>query len=334
MRFKKIGSSGPLVSQLGMGCLHFGIYLPQDQVMSLVSMAIDNGITFFDTAPIYGGNQSETLLGKAIVGKRDGIFISTKVGLEEIKNKEGMFSVQSIPLNKVLINKFVDSSLRMLAIEKIDLLQLHAFNKQTNFYELFLGIEELIYKEKIDYFGVSNYDSTELISMIKCMPVSLRTRFITCQVHYNFLERRAEQEIFALCKENSLGIIVNRVLARGLLGGKYSNSADFPSNSRAALSKRVAESFTYDMLCVAEAVTDFSRRINRSPAEVVINWTLKNDSVTTVLTGTRNENQLKECINAFQWLLDDDQFQDLEKILEKNLYQSKAKLAPLNFFEK
>lgn len=333
MILRALGQHGPLVSEIGLGTLHFGAFVDQRQATELVHKALDCNVTFFDTAPIYGNARSESILGGALQGKRSKAVVSTKVGLAKMTHPDGRFGVQTVPLSKELLRTSVESSLRALRIDTIDLLQLHAFDHGTTVMETLQGLEDLILSGKVRYFGSSNYNLEELKILIENLPISLRNKYVSFQAHYNLVERRAEDELLPTCAKYGLGMIVNRALARGLLTGKYLPGKQFPEKSRGVISHRVRDTITEEILELIGALNDFSQSMGHSFTELALNWALRSPEISVALVGVRDCGQLTTCINATDWKLLPDEIIEINKIIENFGFSRRVRQMPENFFE-
>ena len=333
MKLRQLGKSGPYVSEIGLGTLHFGVYLSNQQSAEIIHTAVDLGINFFDTSPIYGSGYSEEILGNATKYIKNKIFISTKVGLRP-GNKGTKFNVEVHPLDKRTLIDSVEKSLKNLNIESINLLQLHAFNLDTPLDETMEGILLLIKSGKIQYFGVSNYDASELELLTEGLPPPLVDKFISFQTHYNILERRAEVDLIPDCKKSGLGVIVNRALARGMLSGQYTSIHDVPKNSRADLSPRIKDSINERNLKTISSLKAYAELNQISCAALALRWTLSQDNITTSLIGVRSLKQLEECAAASDITLTNQNLEDIDGIMLSSDPEKKYLQTPVYFFEK
>lgn len=333
MILRTLGENGPVVSEIGLGTLHFGAFLDERQSTALVHQALDQDVNFFDTAPIYGNARSESILGRALRGKRSKAIVSTKVGLKAIRHPNGRFGVKALPLTAEFVKVSVESSLRALQVETIDVLQLHAFDHETPLAETFRGLEDMIQAGKIQYFGSSNYSRPELETIIGRMPSSLIDKHISVQAHYNLLERRAETCLLPQCRISSLGLIVNRVFARGVLTGKYVLGKQFPAQSRGVLSPRVRETITPDVLEIVAALADFARSCGRNCSELALRWAMRKPEISLALVGVRNCAQLETCLNACDWNLSPDELAAVEEIVSRFGFDQRVHEMPAVFFE-
>lgn len=316
-------------SSLGFGTLHLGSSLDRPASKELILHAIEQGITFFDTAPLYGNGYSEEILGDALSETRQEIFISTKVGLQISKRADGIFGVEIAKLNANTLKKSVEKSLQNLRRESIDLLMLHAFDPHTNLDETIQALYNLYKEGKIKNIGCSNYNPEQLKKLLKHNLNDLP--FIAAQCHYNMIERRAGQIFIPFCKKKGISVIVNRALARGALSGQYKPGQLFDTDSRAAKSPRIQKWLTEKKLMLLETLTSIAKEHGTSLEKISLKWLLRNHSQMVVLLGVRNKSQLEECLKISSSRLDDAIFDKIETALknEQTIYR-----LPPRYFEK
>ncbi|MDD5634320.1 MAG: aldo/keto reductase, partial [Candidatus Omnitrophica bacterium] len=214
MKYRKIGNSDLEVSVVALGTWVFGgdSWGVADDTMSVkvAEKAIEKGINFIDTAPVYGSGRSEEIVGKAIQNKRDKVFLATKCGLEQKGS-----SIRA-NLKKEFIRTEIENSLRRLKVEMIDLYQCHWPDPNTPVEETFGELNKLIKEGKIRYIGVSNFDKKVLEDACQ------QANIVSNQVQYSILERKIEKELVPFCKEKNISILSYGALGGGILTGKYS----------------------------------------------------------------------------------------------------------------
>ena len=330
-----LGVSGIEVSNIGLGTLHYGIYLDESQSINQVHYALDNGINFIDTAPLYGNGSSETILGKALKGKREQAIVTTKFGLKSSCNNN-KFSVDVCSLTDAYIKESLNNSLKALKTDYVDLFMVHAFDQSVPQEEILSTLSKLKDDGKVRAIGCSNYSPEEIDLTIK---VKNRNRnrvasLEAAQVHYNMLERKAEKAFLEKCNNNNIAVICNRALYRGLLTGKYKNGMELPEKSRANDSVRIRNLLNDKILLLVKELEEYCLLHDKSVSELAIAWLLKKRFVTTVLIGARNKIQLANCIKARDWNLTAETVNQVEKIIsryfsEENLYSN-----PNVFFER
>ncbi|MDP8244282.1 MAG: aldo/keto reductase [Candidatus Hinthialibacter antarcticus] len=310
---RKLGSSSLHSSILGLGALHFGVFLDEKESTLLLNNALDQGITFIDTAPLYGNGQSEAIVGSALKGRRDEVILSTKAGLIPTKRADGSFAVKLDSLTEKSLRSHVESSLRALRTDRIDLFQLHAFNPSTPLDETLGALDALKQEGKILAYGCSNFSPSQLNAINRIADACKYNRMVSYQAHFNMIERRVDVEARPLCVQENTGIICNRALARGLLTGKYIRGQAAPPESRAATSQRVSRWLTESTYSLVESLSEIATCYGKTLVELAIAWLLSRLGVCTALVGVRNNAQLTECVNGASWVLEKDEVQQIDE---------------------
>ena len=239
MDFRPLGSSGLMVSALGVGCNAFGRRVDQDGVVSILSAARDHGVTLLDTADIYGGEpgQSEAMLGKALQGQRDEFVVATKFGMDMQGTNGDDFGALG---SRRYVRRAVEASLRRLQTDHIDLYQLHRPDPLTPVEETLGALNDLVREGKLLYVGCSNFDGWQVAHASWTSATAGLASFVSVQNEYSPLDRSVEDEVTPACERFGLGILPFFPLARGLLTGKYQRGAAAPQGSRAARSRPTA----------------------------------------------------------------------------------------------
>lgn len=333
MKYINFGTSKH-VSVLALGGLHFGVFMSQEETKHLIFFAKDNGINFIDTSPIYGSGNSESIIGKSIKNFRKDFFIATKVGLKKVINKQGNFGVEVYPLTKKNIIGSVDNSLKCLKTDYIDLLQLHTYDKETDLYETLDALYELKKTGKALNFGFCNYSNGNQVYDLVTKAKNIGVTFASCQLHYNLIEKRAEDELIPAFKKNDIMLLTHHSLARGILTGKYLPNKPIPEGSRASISERVSRWLLPDILNFMQDLKKLSESINCSTTSFVINWLVNNENVSGILVGARDKNQLKQIIKGVDKKIIKDKFSLIDKLIRKNNLLKYTKEMPLWFQEK
>jgi aryl-alcohol dehydrogenase-like predicted oxidoreductase len=215
MRTRTLGDDGPEVSVVGLGTNNFGTRIEYQSSRAVVDVAIDAGITLFDTADIYGQGTSEEHIGRALVGRRDRVLIATKFGKpmhERPEERRG---------SRDYIRWAVESSLRRLRTDVIDLYQMHEPDEGTPIEETLGALHELLEEGKVRYVGSSNYSAQQIERADRTARERKLTRFVSAQNEYSLLERDAEDELLPACERLGIGVLPFFPLASGLLTGKY-----------------------------------------------------------------------------------------------------------------
>lgn len=320
-----------LFSSFGIGALHFGSSIDKSLCKQIVYKALDLGISFFDTSPLYGNSHSEEVLGEICADLPQPVFIATKVGLKASQRKDGKFGVEVIPLTEKNLRESVENSLRKLKRTQIDLLMLHAFDAKTPLAETLDALIALHREGKIRFFGCSNYNPQQLKTLLREVDKKSCRFLVAAQCHYNMVERRAENAFIPLCDKHEIRVIVNRALARGALSGQYTVLNQYPTESRAAKSWRVRNWLKPERLALLETLSRLSSQNKLSLTEVALIWLKKKYPNSLPLLGVRNVEQLVQCATSGNRLLEDALFNEIETLIDKepHVYSS-----PPRYFEK
>lgn len=315
MRYRLMGRTGLLVSELCLGTMTFGGKdfwevigrQGQETVNSIVDRSIDGGINFIDTANIYSYGESETLLGKAIEGKRDNLIIATKV--------RGRMSeeVNSVGLTRHHIMHSVEDSLKRLNTDYIDLYQIHGFDPVTPLEETLRALDDLVRSGKVRYIGCSNLAAWQLM---KALGISERfglSRFETIQSYYTIAGRDLEREIVPLVQDQNVGVLVWSPLAGGLLSGKFYRDGEGPEDARRASFDfpPVNKDRVFD---VVDVMREVAKEHEVSVAQIALAWLLHQPFVTSVIIGAKKMEQLEDNLNAPNVLLTHDQMARLDEV--------------------
>lgn len=307
--YRKLGRTDISVSTIAFGAWGIGGYpfwesKGDDESIRAIGTALDAGINFFDTAPVYGFGRSEELIGKALKGKRDKAVIATKCGL--LWKKEDEKSIHNV-LKPASVRQEVENSLRRLNTDRIDLYQIH-WPSQTEPPEPALEEMARLKEEgKILAIGVSNFDIDLMKRSVKV------TQIDSLQPKYNLLEREAEQELLPFCGDNRIGVIVYSPLASGLLTGKYSSTSkftDWRGSGRFGIFRKETIEDAYKKVERLKAV---AAKTGRAPAELSINWVLANPNVTSALVGVKDAKQVEENVEYLLEPLTKEEKEDVEE---------------------
>jgi aryl-alcohol dehydrogenase-like predicted oxidoreductase len=257
------------------------------------------------------------------------VLISTKAGLRPIVNKDGIFGVEVEALTKANISRSVEKSLERLETDHVDLFQLHAFDDRTPISETLGVLEDLKKQGKIRAYGCSNYGPEQLESTL-----AQGAGFSSCQVHYNLIERRAEEKLSRTCEAKGIGMICNRALARGLLSGKYKKDQPVPEGSRAATSQRIRRTLDVQSLDLVATLERYAASRGHSAVELALAWLLSRKFVAVVLIGARDARQLEGCVKALEWKLSGQDLSQIDQLIERSGQMPKVLANPETFFEK
>ena len=302
------------LSCLGLGGWQLGGHgwgkVSEKEMIKAIHRAVDNGITVFDTAPIYGLGRSEEMLGKSLGAKRRNIVIATKVGLVWKTSKTFEKFTDISPAN---IAREVDMSLKRLKTDYIDLCQIHWPDPNTPIKDTLLAMGKLKQSGKICCIGCCNFPLGLLKESLKYGEIK------TVQIPYNLIDRKVEEHLLPFCKENDIAVLAYSPIARGLLTGKYDRNASFERDDHR--SRNTDEYFQgnafLENLEIVDRVRFIAKRSNRTPAQIALRWVLENPCVTTVLFGAKDVAQVEENVVASNFTLSEGDMEFLSKRFQK-----------------
>ena len=311
METRFLGRSGLKVSALGFGAGTFGGKGPLfgawgntgvAQARRLIDISLDAGVNFFDTADVYSDGASESILGEALRGRRDRVVLSSKTGLRlgDGPNDAGT--------SRQRLLTAVDASLRRLGTDYLDLLQLHAFDAMTPVEETLSTLDDLVRAGKLRYLGVSNFSGWQLMKSLSVAERHGWTRYVANQTYYSLIGRDYEWELMPLGLDQGVGAVVWSPLGWGRLTGKIRRGQPLPTTSRLHDTADIGPPVDPERLFrVIDALEDVAGETGKSVPEVAINWLLHRPTVSTVLIGARNEEQLRQNLGAAGWSLTTEQ---------------------------
>ena len=316
MEYRNVGRSGLKVSALSFGAGTFGGQGPlfsawgnsdANEAARLVDICLDAGVTLFDTADVYSNGASEEILGAALKGKRNRALISTKIGLPmgDGPNDAGT--------SRGRIQMTVEAALKRLGTDHIDLLQLHAFDAATPIEEVMGTLDQLVREGKIGYTGVSNFSGWQVMKSLAVADRYGWNRHVANQSYYSLVGRDYEWELMPLGAEEGLGAIVWSPLGWGRLTGKISRSRPIPADSRLHDTAQWGPPVDDDRLfAVVDVLEGIAEETGKSVPQIAINWLLQRPTVSSVIIGARNEEQLRANLGAVGWSLTVDQIAQLD----------------------
>ena len=297
MSFRQLGDSGLVVSVAGLGCNTFGATLPPQDVPALVMAALDAGITFFDTADVYGGvpGQSEELLGAAVAGHRDDVVIATKFGMDTRGLNGPDWGVRG---SRRYVRRAVESSLTRLGTDHVDLLQMHVPDPVTPIEETLAALHELVVEGKVRYIGSSNFAAWQVVDADWSARTAGATPFVSAQNRYNLLDRRAEAELVPALEQVGVGLIPFVPLASGLLTGKYRRGQDAPEGTRLT---RMPERLAHADFDRIEALEALALSWDIDLPTLALGGLAAQPAVATVIAGARTPEQLRANVASISW---------------------------------
>ncbi|MET9417439.1 aldo/keto reductase [Streptomyces klenkii] len=328
MEYRRLGASGLMVPALSFGAGTFGgrgelfgAWGDTDaaEARRLIDICLDAGLNMFDTADVYSAGASEEVLGAAIKGRRDRVILSTKAGLPTGDGPADAGTSRS------RLVKSVDDALRRLGTDYIDLFQLHAFDAGTPVEEVLSALDDLVRAGKLRYTGVSNFAGWQLMKSLDAADRHGRPRYAAHQVYYSLIGRDYEWELMPLGLDQGVGAVVWSPLGWGRLTGKIRRGRPLPAGSRLHATADYGPPVDDELLYrVVDALDEIAGETGRTVPQIALNWLLQRPTVSSVIIGARNEEQLRQNLGAVGWNLTADQVARLDA--------ASAKEAPYPYF--
>ncbi len=322
MEYRQLGASGVFVPVLSFGTATFGGgtqffkawgSTQTDEATRLVDLCLDAGVNLFDTADVYSNGLSEEILGKAIRGKRDKVLISTKATFTfgEGPNNQGS--------SRYHLLKQCESSLKRLHTDHIDIYHMHGFDGNTPVEETLRTLDDLVQSGKVRYIACSNFSGWHLMKSLAISEKYGWNRYVAHQVYYSLVNREYEWELMPLGINQNVGAFIWSPLAGGRLGGKYGRNKPKPTEGRVAeggspVPQAVVPEETF--YSITDALDEVAAETGKSVAQVSINWLLQRPTVSSIIVGARNEEQLKQNLDAVGWNLTIEQIRKLDAASE------------------
>jgi aryl-alcohol dehydrogenase-like predicted oxidoreductase len=313
MRYRNLGNSGLQVSVLGLGTNAFGGRADKDTSIRVLHHAVENGITFMDTANVYTGTKSEEIIGEAFEGRRQDVILATKVGL---KRGEGPNDSGS---SRQHIMRELEASLRRLRTDYIDLYQIHRFDPNTPLEETLRALDDLVTSGKVRYVGASNYSAWQMMKSLAISKSQGLVQYVSVQPGYSLADRGVEREIVPFCLDQGIGLIPYFPLAGGILTGKYSGGF-IPSGSLLEKNPNFAQRMDNNRIELGDRVAKIAAEKGTSATALSLAWLLHQPAVSTVIAGATREAQIDENLKAVDLVLSEDVLQALDEASEQFIY--------------
>ena len=318
MEYRLLGGSGFKVPVLSLGTGTFGgggdffkAWGSSDvaEATRLVDVCLDAGLNMFDSADVYSQGIAEEILGQAIKGRRNKVIISTK---GTFRTGPGPNDVGS---SRYHLTAAVEASLRRLGVEHIDLYQLHGFDALTPAEEVLETLDVLVRSGKIRYLGCSNFSGWHLMKALAVSENYGLPRYVAHQAYYSLIGRDYEWELMPLALDQKIGTVVWSPLGWGRLTGKVRRGQPLPQTSRLKsklatdLGPPVSDEYVYR---VVDGIEEVAKETGKTVPQIAINWLLQRPTVSNVIIGARNEEQLKQNLGAVGWNLTPQQVAKLD----------------------
>ena len=311
MDYTTLGKHGVKVSRLCLGTMMFGGATDESDSLRIIDRAIDAGINFIDTANVYNAGESERILGKAIKDKRDRVFVATKVrgAMGDHINDQG--------LSRYHILNEVENSLRRLDTDYIDLYIMHRPDPDTPIEETLRALDDLVCQGKIRYVGCSNFHAWQICQALWLSDKRNYAPVVATQPLYNIVNRDQEVDLFPMCQEHGIGVMVYSPLARGVLAGKYLPGQPPPAGSRAdRKDRRILQTELRDeSFAVAQQIKPLSDAHGKSMTQFALNWVLANPLVTSAIVGPRTMEQFEDNLGCLGWDIEESALAEIDRLV-------------------
>jgi aryl-alcohol dehydrogenase-like predicted oxidoreductase len=325
MEYRLLGGSGFKVPVLTLGTGTFG---GKGELFSawgntgvreatrLVDISLEAGLTMFDSADVYSGGMAEEILGKAIAGRRDRVLISTKAAF---RSGDGPNDIGSSRFHLI---RAVHAALERLGTDYIDLFQLHGFDAETPVEETVSALDDLVRAGKIRYVGCSNFSGWHLMKSLAVADRYGYSRYVAHQAYYSLIGRQFEWELMPLGLDQKVGTVVWSPLGWARLTGKIRRDQSLPKDSRlqsklnTEIGPQIPDEYLYK---VVDAIDEIAKETGKTVPQIALNWLLRRPTISTLVIGARNEEQLRANLGAVDWKLTSEQIARLDAASETPL---------------
>jgi len=299
MDYVRLGNSGLKVSRIALGCMSFGVQarawrIGEEASLSIIRQALELGITFFDTADMYGSGESEIVLGRAIAryARRDEVVVATKVYYPVRPDANGR------GLSRKALFAAIDASLGRLGTDYVDLYQIHRWDYDAPIEETLEALHDLVKSGKVRYLGASSMFAWQFCKALHRADYRGWTRFVSMQPHYNLLNREEEREMIPLCRAEGIGVVPWSPLARGRLSRPWAAPSTSDRVSHDLTAARLYSATEDADRKVVGAVGSVAERLALSRSQVALAWLLSQPGITAPIVGSGKSSHLAEAIAA------------------------------------
>jgi aryl-alcohol dehydrogenase-like predicted oxidoreductase len=312
MKQRKLGNQGLAVSEMGLGCMGMSEFYGasnEDEAIATIHRAVDLGVTFLDTADMYGPFTNEKLIGKAIRDRRDGVVVATKFG--NMRGDDGAYlGVNGRP---DYVRKACDDSLRRLGVDAIDLYYQHRVDTETPIEETVGAMAELVTAGKVRFLGLSEAAPATIRRAHAVHPIS------ALQTEYSLWSRDAEDEVLPTVRELGIGFVAYSPLGRGFLTGRFKSMDDLePDDYRRRSPRLQGENFAKNLDLVAK-IEELAREKGVTSSQLALAWVLHRGHDIVPIPGTKHVRYLEENVGALDVELSEEELQRIDEVAPKGI---------------